>query len=428
MQASLRPMPDLAYDPHETLTAFQARQHRAYDAGRHALSERRIKVHLVHLYEALVRCVGANQYAWVGEARLAEEFGVDVATIKRWIAKLVQAGLIRRQRRFATTSLTFITAYDSPAPTTAIDVSEPTDIQPEPQTVHDADAFFASDSAPTFGAHLRPLNLKTDHLSPGGGSSSSTRVAGVDRTITNLLEQEGVTDFFLAAMLFQKPLDELKAVSTYLNRQRHVEDRPKLFAWLVSRGFGAQLLSGMHQRRRRQPSAQATDSQKYLSGELAYLIQGLNPIPAQPTPVPRDDAGPSTAVQAEPSVPALTRTVQRGSRADQPLHEGTQHEWARGAMPHAGDEQAPPHALANLWSRVQAGLAQRLPSADMETWITPTALAALDTEQAFIETPHIFARDIVADTYRDTIAAVLQDVTGKHYVVEIVIGNSMYST
>lgn len=81
-----------------------------------------------------------------------------------------------------------------------------------------------------------------------------------------------------------------------------------------------------------------------------------------------------------------------------------------------------------VWSRVQTELAERVSPAEMAPWITPTTLAALAADQAFIETPHIFAREAVATTYWDTIAEVLQHVTGKYYVVEVVIGDGNNST
>ena len=103
--------PQYVYDPHETLDQFRTRQHQAYAAGRRAWRERLIKAQLLPFYEALVGYVGQNQYAWVKEQTLADEFEVHAATIKRWLARLEDAGLIRRQRRFATSSLTFIMAY-----------------------------------------------------------------------------------------------------------------------------------------------------------------------------------------------------------------------------------------------------------------------------------------------------------------------------
>lgn len=56
--------------------------------------------------------VSGNKHTWVGKDTWAAKFHVDESTIKRWIAKLVQVGLIRRQRRFGTSSCTYITAYD----------------------------------------------------------------------------------------------------------------------------------------------------------------------------------------------------------------------------------------------------------------------------------------------------------------------------
>jgi hypothetical protein len=382
-------MADLVYDPQDTLATFQTRQHRAYEIGRQAWQQRRIKVQLLHLYEALVRCVGANRYTWVGEARLAEEFGVDVATIKRWMAKLVQAGLIRRQRRFATTSLTFITAYDPPSTVSEHDASEqpvspPEHAAPQPEEsgAINAAGSFAPESAPTFGAKMRRLNLKTDHLSFGGGRTSCTPAMTPDWEITQILEREGVADFFLAPTLYQKSIDELRAVSAYLNQQRNVEDRAKLFAWLVSRDFGAQLLSGKHQRRRQQRPMAATDGQKYLSGELAYLIQGAHVVQAEPTCTPPDDPAPSASAQAEPLDATLTQT----------------------------------------WQQVLHCLRQALPAQEFLTWFSDAALVHLTPERAVVGVPNIFARDTLTQCYQAQIAQALHARCGRYVPVQIELG------
>ena len=59
-----------------------------------------------------------------------------------------------------------------------------------------------------------------------------------------VLEREGVADFILAPQLAQQAAGELQAVSRYLDTQHSVRDRPRLFAWLATHGFGRQLLAG----------------------------------------------------------------------------------------------------------------------------------------------------------------------------------------
>src|ERR671932_351510 len=128
MTAASLPPAHLRCNPHETLTAFQARQRHAYQAGKAAWREGRINAQALQLYEELVRYVGANSYAWVKEETLASDLGRSVSRIKRWMQQLVQAQLIRRGRRFGATSLTALTAYDAadPEPDDSWDVAPPT--------------------------------------------------------------------------------------------------------------------------------------------------------------------------------------------------------------------------------------------------------------------------------------------------------------
>src|ERR687894_1244819 len=114
------PLTHLRYDAHEPLAAFRERQRHAYQAGKDAWRDAQITAQALQLYEELVRFVGANRYAWVKEETLAVELRRSASTIKRWMQQLVDANLIRRERRFGATSLTYLTAYDaaaeSPAP------------------------------------------------------------------------------------------------------------------------------------------------------------------------------------------------------------------------------------------------------------------------------------------------------------------------
>src|SRR4051812_11997015 len=101
----------LLYHPQETFEAFQSRQRSAYQAGKQAWRAGRVNGQALQLYDELVRSVGANSFCWVKEETLAAQLGRSASTIKRWMSLLVQAGLIRRGRRFGHSSLTTITAY-----------------------------------------------------------------------------------------------------------------------------------------------------------------------------------------------------------------------------------------------------------------------------------------------------------------------------
>ena len=92
----------LLFNVHETLEEFRSRQRGAYHAGKLAWREGLINAQALQLYNELVQCVGANQFAWVKEETLAEVLDRSVSTIKLWIRQLVSAGLIRRGRRFGT--------------------------------------------------------------------------------------------------------------------------------------------------------------------------------------------------------------------------------------------------------------------------------------------------------------------------------------
>jgi hypothetical protein len=398
---------DLTYDPNETYEQFCARRHHAVEQGRKAVRERRISGDLFLFYEYLLERVGGNKYTWVSEETLAEVFQVDASTIKRWMAKLVRAGLIRRQRQFATSSRTYITAYD---PVTvevddeAIPPSDPeAECQADTQQVEaeaattqedqgsDRDALsFRRTAAPTFGADLPRDSVKVQHLNLGGGGTGEpTKHQRVAPEIGLLLEREGVTTFYLAPLLQQTPIDELRAVSRYLDQQPNVRDRARLFASLVMRGFGALLLSGRAQRpaqptqrggRPPQTAQRPNDHLKYVSGALApYIQSGTN--------------------QAE-STPALSE-----------------------AGPRPTEQVAPPSApLTQTWQQALDSLRQALPASEIQTWFSDAALVDLDDTRAVIGVPNIFARDKLTNDYQAQIAQALHASYGRSVPVQIEIG------
>ncbi|HEX6292993.1 MAG TPA: DnaA N-terminal domain-containing protein [Herpetosiphonaceae bacterium] len=405
-------LPDIRYDPHETFEAFCARRQHALSEGRLAVRERRISGDLYLFYEHLVERVGANQYTWIGEDTLAETFRVDASTIKRWIAKLVRANLIRRQRQFATSSRTYITAYDrssvvidadpaASAPTTAVielretqdairatQVAEaaPIDSQSDQGTAPAAVSLWRR-SAPTFGADLPRDPIKRSHLNPGGGRGSPQNQGRGTPEIRLLLEREGVTTFYLAPQLHQTPAEELRAVSRYLDHQPNVRDRARLFAALAVRGFGAMLLAGQNERRpqgsdrKRRPAPTGTgarDPLTYISGALAPLIMGGQ----RPFMVDATAPESSEVPQAEASNPDVQHT----------------------------------------WRQVLGRLRQDLPASEIATWFTDATLLALDGAQAIVGVPNIFAREQLTRCYQEPIAQALATVRGYPVQVQIEIG------
>ncbi len=384
------------YDPHETLDQFRSRQAHAYAAGRRAWQERLIRGHLLPFYETLIRYVGQNQYTWVKEQTLAAEFAVHVATIKRWLAKLEAASLIRRQRRFASSSLTYVTAYDEEQGERQVNTDNHYSHhtpdqrrQPSEQVPIVEGEVVNSDyrqtsvgkggtlDAPTFGADLHPDSIKSQHLTSVGGDTDPHTQA-----VAAVLDREGVSNFVVAHRLHQLDWAELHAVQRYLNHQRNVQDRPRLFAWLATHGFGAQLLQGTPQRDRRRRTRHATDDPlRYVSGSLATLIQGHAPDepPAAPRRVPDHDAG-----LAPPAV------------------------------------AAPPAAV---WPAVLTALRETCPAAEWTTWLESTALLELTDTTAVVGTPNVFARDTVRDHYCSLLQAAVQGCLGGARTIEVVIGS-----
>lgn len=161
-----------------------------------------------------------------------------------------------------------------------------------------------------------PVNV--EHLTLGGGVGKRYNHASVPLEVIRILEQEGVNGFFVAPTLRQKSLAELRAVSSYLDKQPNVRARDKLFAALVLRDFGAQLLAGRvtsPDQRPTKPQRNATgrpstpdDHLRYVSGALApYIKGGTNQ--ADPPPVPFE-AEPRPTEQTAPTSSTLTQTWQ----------------------------------------------------------------------------------------------------------------------
>jgi hypothetical protein len=397
---------ELTYDPHESYEQFCARRQAAVEQGRQAVRERRISGDLFLFYEYLIERVGGNQYTWVGEETMAEAFRVDASTIKRWIAKLVRAGLIRRQRQFATSSRTYITAYDptllldeeieAPAvtataePQAASDQAEADPDQADQGSIPEA-LSFRRRSAPTFGADLPPDSIKVQHLNPGGGGAGDSRKnQALAPEIRHLLEREGVQGFYLAPQLQQQPIEELRAVSRYLDQQHNVRDRARLFAALAVGGFGALLLAGRvpqrppHTKQRGgRPQAQAArtdDHLKYVAGTLAPYIQGGSAQPEAALPV--SDPTPPTAIPAAAS------------------------DWMQ------------------TWQQALDALRPTLTDIEFQTWFADAHLLHLDDRHAVVGVPNIFARDHVMTCYQAQIAQALATSCGRSVQVQIELGGS----
>lgn len=355
------------YDAGETVEQFAQRQRQAFAAFELAWRDGRVSLKLKGYYDQVVRDVGANAYAWWTEARWAEAFGVSASTIKRVLARLTKAGLIRRERQFGASSRTYLTVYDCAAvPVAEADVGHtdnrqllpsheeeppsqhdimkkegktpPPPPEPHPAAVPDGDeshhyrqtatSFFETTSDPTISSLLVPDSVKTRHLTFGAAGEHLPTIPA-DPLTHQVLDREGVTDFVLAPQLAQQAAGELAAVSQYLDTQATVRDRPRLFAWLATHGFGKQLLAG------RSPRA---------------------PAPATRRSPPRT----TPATRLVPSPP-----------------------------------EPPPTAHTAVWQQVCDQLRTDGSAAELVPWLTDTVLLDLTATTAVVGTPNVFVRDAV---------------------------------
>ncbi len=219
---------------------------------------------------------------------------MNVSTINRVLAALIKAGLIRRKRQVTGTSHTYLTAYDPVDVEFDIIKEGSEQIRAEVSATREVDvdtdnryfthqvggntdyqqsdnASFSPSPEPTFSSLLTAQSIKHQHLSPVGGKTTSAQPTTA--AVEAVLQREGVSGFHLAPHLRQLDWAELHAIQRYLNQQRNVQDRPRLFAWLATHGFGAQLLQGTPQRDRRRRTRHATDDPlRYVSGPLGTLI------------------------------------------------------------------------------------------------------------------------------------------------------------
>ncbi len=89
-------------------------------------------------------------------------------------------------------------------------------------------------------------------------------------------------------------------------------------------------------------------------------------------------------------------------------------------------EAAPPLSPhAALWQQVQAALVQQVPTSEYDTWLKETALIQVADQQVIVGTPHIFARDKLADTYAPLIADALEAILGERVAVVVVLDSTL---
>jgi predicted transcriptional regulator len=394
------------------LEQFFVRKRDALQAGECAWREGTIKAHHQKLYERLVDAVGAHAYCWVKVETLAGEFGVDDSTIKRWLATLDRANLIRRQRQYGVSSRTYITAYDQRVSTTETEQAAIDDTTDEAEDEHDATAhadedtdeaatpggdggatvghdgsFFEREAAPSNSAFLHrhikevPFNPSVNGSGRGGGKESPFDITVIDPEQRAIIDDEGVNTDEGRRIIAAQPHDELRAIQGYLDRQQNVRDRAGLLVWLARRRFGAELLAG---RARAQGTRQCLPTKQQTAQSLLTLTGDDAPQHDNPE---TDACGYS----APPSQDNLG-----GS----------------GTLPSQ-------HARTALWRTVTTQL--MVPPLAWSTWIAPTRLLVLDEDHAIIGTPNIFVRDEVTDVYRPQLETVLSTCVGHPVRIEVVI-------
>ncbi|MDQ3732203.1 MAG: helix-turn-helix domain-containing protein, partial [Pseudomonadota bacterium] len=294
----------LLYDPQETFDAFQRRQRSAYQAGKQAWRVGLVNGQALQLYDELVRYVGANKFCWVKEETLAAQLGRSASTIKRWMSQLVEAGLIRRGRRFGHTSLTRITAYlydasaepqEPPAAISAppleashedaqhpadtceeqLQEARPTRMLDHPEHTQERQptttvAYDEPTHEPSISSLLLPHTYNDHHIkTSGGGKHTPPQISeSTEGTATTIrLQDEGVNDPDVLHELQKHPLAEVEQVVRYVARCRTTEDprRPGLIVHLIRRGFGSR-----HRRRQHSAHDPYTASQRVVPGPEAH--------------------------------------------------------------------------------------------------------------------------------------------------------------
>lgn len=374
------------YDPRETLEDFRSRQREAYQAGKLAWRDGTISGQALQLYDELVRVVGANKFGWIKEETLAALLVRSVSTVKRWMSQLVRARLIRRDRRFGGSSLTYITAYDigdtpedqdtaddAPASTEEPPVADRPAAHGTPETPAlveqigadpapaDAapDAFFAPADAPSISSVVSRHTL-TQTLNPAGGGlqvPAATNDLVPTTETTRRLQGEGVCAPQVLEELHVRPLDQVEAAIRYVARCRSRDDprRPGLIVYLLRRGFG------LGRRARSKGKQQLTPPP---------------PDPMTGAPVP-------------------------------------------------GTSDGANHELQRQWQATLDLLATQIDPEAYATWMAHNRLLLVERDQAVISTPNVFVRDEVIQRYGRELETALSQVYGRSLSIELVIGTAL---
>jgi hypothetical protein len=407
----------LRYDAHEPLPAFRERQRHAYQAGKAAWRDARITAQALQLYEELVRFVGANRYAWVKEETLVLELRRSASTIKRWMQQLVDANLIRRERRFGATSLTYITAYDDAEPPALLEsaveadelsaadpaaavLPETGDAEPglpspdthEQSTAGSSDEppppglFFGLISEPTISSSVSRESFKRQHVRiSGDGIPAQIDITLNDAkptTSMDRLEAEGVFDRDVLQELRWQPVAQVEQVIRYVACCRTRDDprRPGLIVHLLRQGFASRPC-GRHSPAADRPRSPGRCDHRGCSGQPVRAV-----LPADGLAI-----GIASAVQPTTSTSAANAAE-----------------------------------LDHIWQQVLTQLDALVEGPAYDTWLAPSRLLLLDDGEAVVGVPNVFARDELVRTYAAQVEAVLHQLRGRPIALQVIIGSSLY--
>jgi len=92
---------------------------------------------------------------------------------------------------------------------------------------------------------IKTQEFKNLPCSGGGSQAVENSPESVNETeVSSLLSDEDVQDPATVIELQGKPIEDLRALSRYLDKQKNVRCRPSLFVWLARQNFGAKLVAG----------------------------------------------------------------------------------------------------------------------------------------------------------------------------------------
>lgn len=375
MQAAM-PTTRRSEPPTQDRNTQARRKQEAFLAGDHARDEGTISPEAHMLYEYLLRYASCRAFCWPGQARLAEVIKCSVSTVKRRTRELIDAGLIRRERRLNRSSLTFITAYcpdmiDCEAEPEADTGSDAVHLDPDAQavagpdrTAHEPGAvtdspFFGLPSGPAVGSIVSQRTFNSQNQEDqGGGKHPCIDLLAVNET-TETLQRAGVLDQHVLHELRDCPVEQVERTVRYAAKCRTSDDprRPGLIVYMLRRKSHLQpsIVRSPHRKQR--------GRQEHRDG----------------------------------SVPALAETRQ---------------------------EAASDPTLATTWQAVLVHLAQEMPADTFTTWLRPTSLLAIiDREVAVVATPNVIVRNEL-EGFREQIAVALTAQLGHDVGIELTIDSS----